>query len=167
MNWNTSLFESINQCAGESKLLDFLAIFFAEYFQYFLVLAFILLLFRNFNKYQQLVLKVIAAAILSRLVITEIIRSVWNISRPFVDNNVNILIEHSSSASFPSGHSSFFFAISAVVYSYNKRAGIILFLASILVAISRVFVGVHWPADVMAGALVGIISGYIIVKVFK
>jgi undecaprenyl-diphosphatase len=167
MNWSTSLFESINQYAGKCGCLDALAVFFSEYLQYFLVLAFIVLLMKNFNKYQPLFLRVTAAAVLSRLVITEIIRSIWNVSRPFVGNNVNLLIEHSSSSSFPSGHASFFFAISTVVYSYNKKAGIVLLIASILVSLSRVFAGIHWPADMIAGAAVGILSGWIISKIFK
>jgi len=164
MNWNISLFEAINQYAGENSFLDSLAIFFSEYLQYFLVLAFIVLLIKNFNKYQLLVLRVTAAAILSRLVITEMIRSIYYSPRPFAENAVNLLIEHSPSASFPSGHASFFFAISTVVYLYNKKAGVLLFVASILVSVSRVFAGVHWPIDVIAGAAVGIFSGWVISK---
>lgn len=164
---NISLFELINQYAGKNQIIDFLAVLFAEYFQYALVLIFVFLLIKKFDKYQALILRVVAAAVLARLVITEVIRLIWPVSRPFVSNASNILIDHFPSASFPSGHASFFFAISTVVYAYNKKGGVWLFISSTLVSLSRIFIGVHWPADVMAGAIVGIISGWIIIKTFR
>lgn len=164
---NESLFEFINQYAGENQLLDCLAVFFSEYLQYVLALAFAFLLVKNFNKYQPLFLKVVASAILGRIVITEVIRSIWFVQRPFVENSVNLLMEHSPSASFPSGHASLFFAVSTAVFFYNKKAGVSLFVLSVLVSVSRVFAGVHWPADVIVGAAVGILSGWAMNKILK
>jgi undecaprenyl-diphosphatase len=164
---NASLFELINQYAGKNQFLDYLAVFFSEYLQYVLVLVFVVLLIKNFNKYQSLFLKVAASAILGRIVITEMIRSIWFVQRPFVENSVNLLMEHSPSASFPSGHASLFFAVSTAVFFYNKKAGAFLFVLSVLVSVSRVFAGVHWPADVIVGAVVGILSGWAINKILK
>ncbi|MFH1582227.1 MAG: phosphatase PAP2 family protein [bacterium] len=167
MNWNTSFFELINQYAGKSVCLDSLAIFFAEYLQYVLVFIFVILLIKNFDKYLPLILRIVAAGILARIIITEIIRLVWERPRPFIENNVNLILEHSPLASFPSGHASLFFAVSTVIYLYNKKAGILFFIASFLISISRVFAGIHWPADIIAGALVGIFSGWLIVRFLK
>jgi len=167
MNFDIYIFELINQYAGKSEYVDYLAIFFAKYLPY--ILAFVLLIFlaKNFNKYLPLILRAVGAGILARFIFTEAIRLFWEKSRPFIENNVNQILEHSFSASFPSGHASFFFALSTVIYAYNKKAGTSFFVASFLISISRVFSGIHWPADILAGAIIGIISGWLVLKIFK
>jgi len=118
-------FHLVNQFAGKNVCLDSAAIFFAEYFQYFVVLLLILLLAVNFRKYLKMAVVAVIAAIFSRFIITEIIRFIFPRSRPFVENNVNLILQHSASeSSFPSGHAAFYFAIAAVVYFYNKKVGI-------------------------------------------
>ena len=63
--------------------------------------------------------------------------------------------------SFPSGHALFFFAVSVAIYGFNKKLGIVFFLASGVMAMARIFVGVHWPSDILAGAFLGAIAGLI------
>ncbi|MEA3293066.1 MAG: phosphatase PAP2 family protein [Patescibacteria group bacterium] len=157
------IFQQINFWAGKFFWLDCLAIFLAEYLGYILIAVFFFILLRKKN----LEIGIIGffAVVLSRLGITEIIRVIWSRSRPFVENKVNLLLNHPDTASFPSGHSSFFFALSAVVYLYNKKAGIFFFIASFLMGISRVFCGIHWPSDILAGAIVGILSGWLVYRI--
>lgn len=162
------LFNLINQFAGRWNLIDSLAVFFAKYFEYVLIFILLLFLAKNYRKYWSLVVNALAAAILSRFVITEIIRFLWHRSRPFVENKINLLISQSpGEPSFPSGHAAFYFAIAAVVYLYNKKLGILFFIASFLMGLARVFSGVHWPSDILAGALIGILSGWLVVKLSK
>jgi len=99
-------------------------------------------------------------------VIVELIRWIWQRPRPFVQNNVNLLLTHNASA-FPSGHAAFFFAVSTIVYFYNKKAGILFFIASFLICLARVFSGIHWPLDILAGAIVGVLSGWVVHKILK
>jgi len=165
MNLDFYLFNLFNQFAGENAYLDSLAIFFAEYFGYILIFFLLLFLVRNFKKYWLMVFQAFGAAVLSRFVITEIIRWLWYRPRPFVENNIISLLPHELEASFPSGHAAFYFAIATIIYFYNKKIGLLFFLAAFLISISRVFVGVHWPADILAGAIVGIFSGWLIIKI--
>ncbi|MFH1510008.1 MAG: hypothetical protein ABID67_02625, partial [Candidatus Nealsonbacteria bacterium] len=104
MNWDISIFNLINQYAGRNEYIDSIAIFFAKCLPY--ILAFILLVFlvKNFNKYLPLILRAVGAGVLARFVFAEIIRFIWEKPRPFIENNINLILEHSSSASFPSGH---------------------------------------------------------------
>jgi undecaprenyl-diphosphatase len=67
----------------------------------------------------------------------------------------------------PSGHATLFFALSAVIYFYNKKLGIFCFISSTLIVLARVFGGIHWPSDVLAGAIIGILSGWLINKLFR
>ncbi|MDP2864141.1 MAG: phosphatase PAP2 family protein [bacterium] len=160
------IFQQINQLALRWLWLDTLAIFFAQYFEYILILCLLLFLLKNFKKYWPMIIQAFGAAILARLFIVNFIRWLWPRPRPFVENNVNLLLSHNT-ASFPSGHAALYFAISTVVYRYNKKAGIGFFLASFLISISRVFCGIHWPSDILAGAVIGILSGYVITLFFQ
>lgn len=158
------IFEKINNLAGKFPLLDSAAIFFAKYFDYFLIFLILLFLFQNFKKYWPTIKKAVLAGILGRLGLAKIIHVLWKRSRPFVGYKVNQLLNHSPGSSFPSGHASFYFAFSTVIYSYNKKAGLLFFLASFLISLSRVFCGIHWPSDILGGAIVGILSGIIILR---
>ena len=157
-------FNLINQFAGRWLALDGLAIFLADKFGYVLVI-FVFVIFRRQWK---IIVQAFAAAILARLAIVNIVRWIFPRVRPFVENNVNLLIsQNPQEPSFPSGHAAFYFAIAAVVYSYNKKAGLLFFLAAFLISISRVFGGIHWPSDILAGAIVGIFSGWLIVEILR
>jgi len=157
MNIDLYLFNQINGFAGKSVCLDGLAIFFAKYFEYFLILVLLLFLAKNFKKYWTMVVQAFSAAILSRFALTNIIRWVWFRPRPFVQSHINLLFNYNpAEPSFPSGHAAFYFAIATIVYSYNKKTGALFFIASFLISIARVFSGIHWLSDILAGALVGI-----------
>jgi len=167
------LFHFLNQWAGQWLCLDASAVFLAKYLGYLLV-CFLLawltwdFLFRK-EKWQRTI-KIIGlslgAALFSRFIVVEIIRWFYFRPRPFVDEQVNQLLEHSASSSFPSGHAAFFFALSMVIYLYNKKAGWAFFAASFLIVLARVFVGIHYPLDILAGALIGIFFGWLANKFF-
>lgn len=167
MNLDFYLFQKINQFAGQYIYLDSLAIFFAKYFEYVLIFCLFSFLLKNFKKYWLMVVQGLGAAILARFIIVDFIRWLWYRPRPFVENHINLLIDKLNQASFPSGHAAFYFAISTIVYFYNKKASAFFFIASFLISISRVFVGIHWPFDILAGAIIGILSGWFIYKIFK
>ena len=157
------IFQQINKFTGRWEFLDALSIFFAKYLGYFLVFLLFLFLIKDFKKYLPMVIQGFLAAILARLGFTEIVRLFWNRPRPFIGNHINLLLNHSASSSFPSGHAAFFFGLSTIVYFYNKKAGYLFFLASFLISIARVFTGLHWPSDILAGAIIGVFSGWLII----
>lgn len=162
------LFKEINQFAGRYFFLDSLGIFFASYFEFFLVSILFLFLLLNFKKYWKMFLYIAFSAFLARFVIVEFIRWIWPQNRPFVDNEVNLLINYNPlEPSFPSGHAAFYSAISFIVYLYNKKAGIFFLISSFLISLSRVFVGIHWLSDIIAGFVVGIFSAWLIFKISK
>jgi undecaprenyl-diphosphatase len=72
--------------------------------------------------------------------------------------------EHLSGWSFPSGHSSGVFAIAFYLCLIFPRWYVVLpaFTYAIMVAYSRIYLGVHYPSDVMAGALLGLVTTYLV-----
>lgn len=168
MNIDLYFFNLINGLAGRWQWLDYLAMFFAQYLEYFLLLGLILFLVFNFKKYWKIAVQAVFASVFVRFVLVEIIRLMWFSPRPFVVLNFIPLIDKSASeASFPSGHASFYFALSTVVYFYNKKLGILFYATSFLIGLARVFVGVHWPLDILAGAALGILISWLLNKLLK
>ena len=168
MNIDLYIFNLINGLAFKWYWLDFIGFFIAKYSEYILALALVLFSAINFRRYWRMFLEAIIAAVFTRFVLAEIIRWLWFRPRPFVTNNVNLLIDYNAKeASFPSGHASFYFALSTIIYFYNKKIGIIFYIASLFIVLARVFVGIHWPSDILAGAIIGILVGLVLNKIFK
>jgi len=159
------LFQSINSFAFRWLWLDTIGIFFAKSLVYLMVVILFFFLLKS-TKNWKMVSIALASALTARFVITGLIRLVRPRSRPFANSDVNLLISKVNEQSFPSGHASFAFGLATVVYLYNKKWGVVFFTLAILISIARVFAGVHWPSDILAGAIIGIFSGWLINKVF-
>ena len=89
------------------------------------------------------------------------IRMIYHRPRPFIALDIDSLIAHEASASMPSQHAASAFAIAMALYYTNKKLGIPALILAAVTALSRPMVGVHFPLDILAGALlsVGILYG--------
>lgn len=81
--------------------------------------------------------------------------------------NINLLVHCGGGKSFPSSHATNNYFAAGVLSYYFPKGRILFFTFAFLIAISRVFVGVHYPIDIIAGALLGLAIAYIIVKIHK
>lgn len=164
------IFQFINNFASKWWPLDWLGIFLADYAPFFLVLLVIYFLFKEKSYVRRIYFLSLTflSIILSRGLITEIIRFFYNRQRPFEILPIQTLINQDPGGSMPSGHATAFFALFLVLYYFNKQncwnlksiwwsLGIISAMG-----IARIFIGVHWPSDIIAGALVGLLSAFII-----
>lgn len=151
----------LNNFALRGFWLDVLGVFLAVYLIYFLLgLALVWTLRRVFERWRVFLYALIAGG--GAGLIGFLVKKFWYHPRPFVFNSVNLLLPHAGTSSFPSLHASFCFGLSTVFFIYNKKIGSLFFLLSFFVALGRVFVGVHWSADVIAGAGLGILIGYLV-----
>ncbi len=165
MSLELSLFNSLHDLVGKSGLLDWLFIFLANYFGYFLVAGFIFLLLKERNRHQRLhyLFFGLLTTILSRGLITEIIRFFYDRPRPFDFLSFTPLISHDPGNSLPSGHAAFYFALALTVFIVNKKWWGWIFLASaLLIGLARIIAGVHWPSDILAGLAVSIVSFFVV-----
>ncbi len=80
--------------------------------------------------------------------------------RPFmVDPQLQPLFIHGGYDSFPSGHATVFFALAVIIYDYHKTAGYFFIICAALIALCRVMSGIHYPIDILIGAIIGIVIG--------
>ena len=87
-------------------------------------------------------------------------------SRPFmVDETINLLITPPTDFSFPSGHTYSAVAGAFVICHHYKKWGIAIWCLAIVIAFSRMYLMVHYFTDVIGGIVLGILCGYIAVKI--
>lgn len=151
-----SFFKIINSFAERWKCLDLTAIFFARTVPYLMVLA--LVLFSYLTKNTAIIFFTLTSAFISRFVITQAIYFIYKKKRPGEKDGAKLLIPLPRNPSFPSGHASFFFGLSLPVLLYNIPLGLALIIATCLNGVARVFCGVHWSSDILAGFVTGLIS---------
>ena len=106
-------------------------------------------------------------SLLSALMITQTLKAIFRMPRPFQAHPELIAgrrLHTATGYSFPSGHSTISgsFYSSLIVIIWKKWAAILLALPIILVPISRMMLGVHWPQDVLAGTIIGLAAGFIL-----
>jgi undecaprenyl-diphosphatase len=160
MALDIQLFHLLNNLAGQSPFVDQIIVFCASYLAYILIAIFFgLLLFAHYsrNERRTTLIVAVASAIVARFGVTEFIRVFIHRPRPFlVETPIHQLLTDPA-WSFPSGHATFFFALATAVYLYHKRWGVFFFIAAAVVSLGRVAAGVHYPSDILAGALVGVL----------
>ncbi|MDO8664068.1 MAG: phosphatase PAP2 family protein [Candidatus Liptonbacteria bacterium] len=172
--FNLSFFNFLHGLSGRNFFVDAAGIFAAEYVSYVIFLAFLWLVISQTGLpaqtgWRQKIFffsEAAIAVILSRGLITEIVRFFYYSPRPFEALHFQSLIPESGS-SIPSGHAAFFFALATIIYFYNRRWGIWYFVLSLLIGLARIFAGVHWPSDIIAGVVVGILSGLFVHALLK
>lgn len=103
--------------------------------------------------------------------VTAILKNLVNEPRPFVSlDNVHLLITEDDPLSFPSGHSTstlsvvtfYILNMKELAKKHYKLIDIALVIFALVIPFSRLYVGVHYPFDVLAGAIIGIIGALVV-----
>ncbi len=104
----------------------------------------------------------IAGVLIGNLIVKNAVRR----DRPcWIIEIQNMLIENPQDFSFPSGHTLSSFCAASILFYYDKRLGVPAFGAAVLIAFSRMYLYVHFPTDILGGALLGILIASLTVKV--
>lgn len=92
---------------------------------------------------------------------TELIGLAWRRERPFAGlEQVEELLAHAPHRSFPSRHVASGLAMAAIARPEHPKVGQIMAAIACLLGLSRVAAGLHYPSDVLAGAALGLCTGY-------
>ena len=88
-------------------------------------------------------------------------------TRPFdIRTEIVLLIARPHDYSFPSGHTLAAFTAASVIFCVNRRAGAAAFLFAALMGFSRLYLFVHYTTDILAGAALGCLVGFLTVFIF-
>lgn len=125
------------------------------------------LFFLCFKKYRKCGAGIALALIFSLIFTNIVLKNLVARERPFnVDPTLDNLV-HEKSFSFPSGHTSASIAAALSVFFYHKREGIAALILGGLIAVSRMYVCVHYPTDVLGGIVVGAVSAVLSLMVVR
>ncbi|TCP55591.1 undecaprenyl-diphosphatase [Tumebacillus sp. BK434] len=157
------MMQSIRRYVGRSRLLDRTMVHIAKYgpLWFFAVLG--LLAIPGGRTERLAALLAVLAATVTRGV-NELVGRICFRVRPFVREGFTPLLKHRPSASFPSNHAACGFALAAAVWLLMPLVGACMLLMAAVLAVSRVYVGLHYPSDVTFGAVLGTVIAILIEK---
>ncbi|HWO96100.1 MAG TPA: undecaprenyl-diphosphatase [Bacillus sp. (in: firmicutes)] len=156
--WNIHIFRIINDLGKRYMYLNPIFEFMAEYTVYLLVLGMIAYWFTRSNSNRMMVMSALIAFVTAEAA-GKIAGQFHSNHQPFAElPDVNKLIEKSVNNSFPSDHTILFFSVCVSFWLFRKKNGFLWMMLAFSVALSRIWVGVHYPADIAAGAIIGMIS---------
>jgi membrane-associated phospholipid phosphatase len=95
----------------------------------------------------------------------QLIAQAWHRQRPFATHpSAHAWGSRSHDPSFPSDHASAAFGIAFAVFLFDRVVGSLFLAGATFIAVGRVFIGAHYPADVVAGAFVGLAVALLTVR---
>ena len=151
-----------------TPLLDSIMLFFTKMGNIgmpWLALAAVFLCFKKTRKWG---IAILGSLLLKELIGNLILKNFIARSRPcWIDTTIPLLISSPSSYSFPSGHTFDAIAASVSIYLYNKKAGTAAIIVGIIIAFSRMYLFVHFPTDVLASVVLGIVVALVVHKLVE
>lgn len=165
MNYN--LFQLVNQFTGRFPVLDGLMVLISQKSMYIYASILIIMWFYRKGNYKYTVVFATMTGILG-LTVNLIISRIYFEPRPFVTYpDVQVLFHHAADASFPSDHTTGAFALSLFVYLCHRKIGSAMIILALFTGISRIYVGHHYPYDVLSSIIVAITVSLFVFKVRK
>lgn len=166
---DTKLFLFLNHSLA-NPIFDKLFPFITEVDHWLLVyiIALSMLLWKGGKTGRLTVLALILTIIVTDQTVSSFIKEAVGRLRPcHTLDNVRLLVNCGSGKSFPSAHAANNFAAAFVIFQFYRKNIWIFFTIATLMAFSRVYIGVHYPLDVLAGAIIGSAIGYFISLIIK
>ena len=116
-----------------------------------------------FKKTRKMGMTAMIAMIFGLIVGNVVLKNVIGRDRPYwLDDTIRqgLIVKELSDYSFPSGHTQASFAAAVSIFFYHKKWGAAAIVLAFLIGFSRLYIGVHFPSDVVAGAILGTAFAY-------
>lgn len=114
------------------------------------------------NKKKEIISFTVFSLILAVLVTKAIAQQFYFHLQPYVVKHFVPLIEHRADNSFPSDHTVIALTVAASIFLYNKKLGTALGILGLLIGVSRVLAGLHWPVDILASFVIAIFCALVV-----
>ena len=111
-------------------------------------------------------LLVLLSLAVNALLCNGILKPLVGRTRPYALYGYDILIPPVGDPSFPSGHTAASFAAATALYAIDKRWGLAAYAFAALMGFSRLYLGVHFPTDVVMGAIVGALAAKLVIRFY-
>lgn len=168
LDWNLILFQKIHSLAFVSGSFDTLVIFCATSLGTIsIMVAIFFLLFHtdikkgeplSFSHIGKRIGEVLIVFITSGLawLVSLLLKYLFHAPRPYLGVvDLQTLFPYGAYDSFPSGHATFFSALAVAIYLYHPRIGILFGFGVLIIGLSRIIAGVHYPIDIIGGFVIG------------
>ncbi len=151
-----------------SPLLDKIMLFFTYLCEYGLVSIICALVLLGIARTRKIGLTLVFSLLLGFVIGNIVLKPCISRIRPYdVNTAINLIVDKQSDYSFPSGHTLAAFETAFSVFWWNKKIGRYLIATACAVGFSRLYLYVHYPTDVLAGAFLGIAFSYVAYKAIK
>ena len=100
-------------------------------------------------------------------VVLQIVASLYFDPRPFIVDNFTPLVPHDPDNGFPSDHVLLLSAIASIIFPFGKKIASVIFAMAILTGISRVYVGIHHPIDIVGSIIIAGVIAMLMYPVFE
>lgn len=157
---NYWLFQQINQLADRYDWIDDIMEFCAQDIVFAMIAILGILWFTGKKQNQKTVFFAVFSACAALLIGAFVISPAVQHPRPFVTHHVHQLVAHAADYSFPSDHAMLAFSIAFSVLLVKRTIGMLLLVLAILTSFSRVYVGVHYPADIAGAAVLSAAAAF-------
>ncbi len=148
-------------------MVDTLSIFAANYLWY-VIIGIAVVYFLIQPRPEQKRMLIFAALVLPLVYLVSILGgALYYDARPFVVNHFVPLIPHKANNGFPSDHVLWSAATAAIIFSSNKYVSLFLWLLTVLVGASRVYVGVHYPIDIVGSIAIAALVASIVYLIIR
>jgi len=170
MSVDWAFFQILNDLAGKSPVLDVLIrLLMNDYLIPTALILFLLGLWFSGSSQQERERNQLAApsaivAMFAGNLFIKLLNVLFYRPRPFAIHTIQLLFYRPSDSSFPSNATAVGFSMATAVWLHNRRAGAVMYVLASLLGLSRIIGGVHYPSDVLAGALVGIAVAHVVVR---
>lgn len=162
-DWNAAVFLAVNADGSSPQVLLILARFISETAPAIVLVALVLLWVRQTRLMRLHLLDATLTALVG-LTIAQVITDLWYHPRPFELGLGHQFMPHVPEASFPSDHATLLFGLAIPVMFAAKTRGVGLIFVAIACATgwTRVFLGVHFPLDLVGGLVVACIAALVV-----
>ena len=159
------MFCTIHLLSGRFLPLDRLMILVSTKIRYVFLFVLIVMCFKK-QIYKKISFEAGVSVIIA-LITHVLIKLFFFKPRPFAKRRVGILIPSKTDSSFPSKHTLLVFAIATTIIFYKRFLGSIMFVLSFLTGLSRIWVGHHYPSDIVGSAFLGSLISMIVHKLSR